>query len=129
MMKSRFLQYLGSKDQTDAQARDDCIICMGSSDDKHGVILGCGHFFCQVRLSLEHEMSDSYYSPAIEVIDGPLVALQNVPRVVKRVSDTHRARMRYELTVQSMIRKCDESRSMAGKKKYQRKTRLLLRKL
>ncbi|ORX34384.1 SNF2 family N-terminal domain-domain-containing protein [Kockovaella imperatae] len=48
VVKGRYLQYLGTKtgDQDD-ELRDDCIICMGSSDDSKGVLLECGHFFCQ----------------------------------------------------------------------------------
>ncbi|ORY26908.1 SNF2 family N-terminal domain-domain-containing protein [Naematelia encephala] len=44
--RGRFLQYLGTRDKTEDEIRDDCIICMGSSDDTHAVLLGCGHFFC-----------------------------------------------------------------------------------
>lgn len=52
VVKARYLQYIGSKDQAEGQTRDDCIICLGSSDDEDGVILSCGHFYCQVHIDL-----------------------------------------------------------------------------
>jgi len=49
MVNARYLAYLGTKDHANAdEVRDDCIICMGSSDDTKAVLLDCGHFFCQV---------------------------------------------------------------------------------
>lgn len=48
VVKGRYLQYLGSKDQDAEELREDCIICMGSSDDSSAVLLECGHFFCEV---------------------------------------------------------------------------------
>jgi len=46
-VKGRFLAYLGTKqDEGMEDVRDECIICMGSSDDTKGVLLECGHFFC-----------------------------------------------------------------------------------
>lgn len=48
-VKGRYLAFLGSQGERDVEAlRDDCIICMGSSDDKQLVLLGCGHHFCKV---------------------------------------------------------------------------------
>jgi E3 ubiquitin-protein ligase SHPRH len=52
-IKGRYLQYLGTKEQGDDELREDCIICMGSSDDTQAVILECGHFFCNVGLSAD----------------------------------------------------------------------------
>jgi E3 ubiquitin-protein ligase SHPRH len=50
-VKGRFLQYLSSKDDGADELREECIICLGSSDDKNGVLLECGHFFCRVSHS------------------------------------------------------------------------------
>jgi E3 ubiquitin-protein ligase SHPRH len=52
-VKSRYLKHLGDKEQqgTEEEMRDDCIICLGSSDDAHGILLPCGHFFCVVSFS------------------------------------------------------------------------------
>lgn len=47
-VKSRYLNYLGTKQESDDDLKDDCIICFGSSDDTNGVLLQCGHFFCTV---------------------------------------------------------------------------------
>jgi E3 ubiquitin-protein ligase SHPRH len=47
-VKSRYLHYLGTKQESDDDLKDDCIICFGSSDDEDGVLLQCGHFFCTV---------------------------------------------------------------------------------
>ena len=47
-VKGRFLDYLGSKENIDEEIREDCIICMGSSEDEKAVLLECGHFFCLV---------------------------------------------------------------------------------
>jgi hypothetical protein len=64
VVKGRFLQYLGSKEhQTEDDLRDECIICMGSSDDQQAVLLACGHFFCIV--------SDETSLPFSWVGDGP----------------------------------------------------------
>ncbi|WWC87137.1 uncharacterized protein L201_002023 [Kwoniella dendrophila CBS 6074] len=46
VVKGRYLQYLGSKDQDHESIREDCIICFGSSDDNEAVLLECGHYFC-----------------------------------------------------------------------------------
>ena len=48
VIKGRFLSYLGTREQNKDELKEDCIICMGSSDDNQGILLGCGHFFCQV---------------------------------------------------------------------------------
>jgi E3 ubiquitin-protein ligase SHPRH len=48
IVQSRYLQYLESRENGEEEMRDDCIICMGSSEDVQGLILGCGHFFCRV---------------------------------------------------------------------------------
>ena len=47
-VKGRFLQYLGSRETNLEDLKEDCIICMGASDDKQGVLLDCGHFYCVV---------------------------------------------------------------------------------
>jgi E3 ubiquitin-protein ligase SHPRH len=47
-VKSRYLNYLGTKQESDDELKDDCIICFGSSDDTRGTLLDCGHFFCLV---------------------------------------------------------------------------------
>lgn len=48
-VKGRYLAFLGSQGERDVETlRDECIICMGSSDDKQLVLLGCGHHFCRV---------------------------------------------------------------------------------
>lgn len=50
-VKGRYLAFLGSQgDRDNDTLRDECIICMGSSDDKHVVLLSCGHHFCKVIL-------------------------------------------------------------------------------
>lgn len=46
--RGRYLNYLATRDETE-DMRDDCLICMGSSEDKYGIFLECGHFFCDVR--------------------------------------------------------------------------------
>ena len=48
VVKGRFLQYLGTREQGVEELKEDCIICMGSSDDNQAVLLECGHFFCNV---------------------------------------------------------------------------------
>jgi E3 ubiquitin-protein ligase SHPRH len=57
VVKGRFLQYL----------RDECIICMGSSDDKQAVLLACGHFFCIVSDETSLSLSNSSLSSACGV--------------------------------------------------------------
>lgn len=52
-IKGRYLQHLGSKKVDVEELREDCIICMGSSNDERGVILECGHFYCQVSGPLD----------------------------------------------------------------------------
>ena len=49
-VKGRYLKHLGEKENqgTDQEMRDDCIICLGSSEDDSGILLSCGHFFCVV---------------------------------------------------------------------------------
>ena len=47
-IKGRFLQYLGTRQEGQEELKEDCIICMGSSDDTQAVLLECGHFFCVV---------------------------------------------------------------------------------
>jgi len=58
VIKGRYLQYIGTRGEGDDDLREDCIICMGSSDDSQAVLLECGHFFCKVGirfwLSLSH---------------------------------------------------------------------------
>jgi E3 ubiquitin-protein ligase SHPRH len=56
VVKGRFLQYLGTKDQYGDGLKDECIICMGSSDDKEAVLLECGHFFCIVNAAIGVEV-------------------------------------------------------------------------
>lgn len=51
--RGRYLDFLDAKqrDGVDADTiREDCLICMGSSEDAYGVLLDCGHFFCAVSL-------------------------------------------------------------------------------
>jgi E3 ubiquitin-protein ligase SHPRH len=68
VVKGRFLQYLGSKEhQTEDDLRDECIICMGSSDDKQAVLLACGHFFCIVSDETSLSLSNSSLSSACGV--------------------------------------------------------------
>ncbi|WVF70051.1 hypothetical protein IAT40_004838 [Kwoniella sp. CBS 6097] len=47
VVKGRYLQYLGNKQEGDEDIREDCIICFGSSDDNKAVLLQCGHYFCK----------------------------------------------------------------------------------
>jgi len=47
-VKGRYLQHLGTDERNDQELKDECIICMGSSDDTKAVLLDCGHFFCVV---------------------------------------------------------------------------------
>lgn len=47
-VKGRYLQHLGFEERERQDLKDDCIICMGSSDDTKAVLLDCGHFFCVV---------------------------------------------------------------------------------
>ncbi|KAL7424578.1 hypothetical protein Q5752_000262 [Cryptotrichosporon argae] len=42
--KARFLESLAGKDEADI--REECSICFGTSDDKAAYMLGCGHSFC-----------------------------------------------------------------------------------
>lgn len=58
VVKGRYLQNLGTKEMDDDELREDCIICMGSSDAKHAVLLECGHFFCKVRASRGHPLDE-----------------------------------------------------------------------
>ncbi|WWC59243.1 uncharacterized protein I303_101793 [Kwoniella dejecticola CBS 10117] len=46
VVKGRYLQYLGNKDEDQEDIKEDCIICFGSSDDTQAVLLACGHYFC-----------------------------------------------------------------------------------
>ncbi|WRT65006.1 uncharacterized protein IL334_001947 [Kwoniella shivajii] len=46
VVKGRYLQYLGTREQEHEDIREDCIICFGSSDDNQAVLLQCGHYFC-----------------------------------------------------------------------------------
>lgn len=48
VVKGRFLQFLGTREDGQEELKEDCIICMGSSDDTQAVLLECGHFFCIV---------------------------------------------------------------------------------
>lgn len=51
-VRGRYLEFLGKQaTKDDDELREDCIICMGSSDDTHGLLLSCGHFFCAVSIS------------------------------------------------------------------------------
>ena len=69
MVNARYLAYLGTKDHANAdEVRDDCIICMGSSDDTKAVLLDCGHFFCQasgVSIVTKDELTTSLASASI----------------------------------------------------------------
>ncbi|WVQ97832.1 hypothetical protein IAU59_004947 [Kwoniella sp. CBS 9459] len=47
VVKGRYLQYLGNKQEGEEDIREDCIICFGSSDDSKAVLLQCGHYFCK----------------------------------------------------------------------------------
>ncbi|OCF41195.1 hypothetical protein I317_05025 [Kwoniella heveanensis CBS 569] len=47
VVKGRYLQYLGNKQEGEQDIREDCIICFGSSDDNKAVLLQCGHYFCK----------------------------------------------------------------------------------
>ena len=47
-VKGRYLQYLGNKEAGQAEAEHECIICFGTSDDKHAALLACGHMLCFV---------------------------------------------------------------------------------
>ena len=72
VVKGRYLQYLGTKEHDEDELREDCIICMGSSDDKHGVLLECGHFYCQVSLDRFRDAADELrISPATKNSDEP----------------------------------------------------------
>lgn len=51
VVRSRYLKYLASREDTE-NTRDDCLICMGGSDDDWGILLDCGHFFCAVSFLL-----------------------------------------------------------------------------
>jgi hypothetical protein len=82
-VKGRFLQYLGTKEQGDDELREDCIICMGSSDDTHAVLLECGHFFCNV--SGVYGASLNLPSLASRSSEGQLRG-GNVPHAVSIVS-------------------------------------------
>ncbi|WWC67711.1 uncharacterized protein I206_101623 [Kwoniella pini CBS 10737] len=46
VVKGRYLQFLGNKDDDNGDIKEDCIICFGSSDDTQAVLLECGHYFC-----------------------------------------------------------------------------------
>jgi E3 ubiquitin-protein ligase SHPRH len=71
--RGRYLDFLGGgqAEKDDDELREDCIICMGSSDDTHGLLLECGHFFCAVSLYIY--LSFSLVGSSIE--DGKLIVL------------------------------------------------------
>lgn len=54
--RGRYLKYLANRDETE-DMRDDCLICMGSSDDTYGIFLECGHFFCDVSTFRVHHVN------------------------------------------------------------------------
>lgn len=64
IVKGRFLTYLGQKQGDADELREDCIICMGSSDDHKAVLLECGHFFCTVSSLLHRQSRELKCSPA-----------------------------------------------------------------
>ncbi|EIW68737.1 hypothetical protein TREMEDRAFT_71902 [Tremella mesenterica DSM 1558] len=45
-VKGRYLEALGMEERNADELKEDCIVCMGSSDDDRAVLLACGHFFC-----------------------------------------------------------------------------------
>jgi hypothetical protein len=85
-VKSRYLKHLGDKEQqgTEEEMRDDCIICLGSSDDAHGILLPCGHFFCVVSSLTLSELEAKTHSHALMNIENRQLA-KNVLLVVLRV--------------------------------------------
>lgn len=75
-IRGRYLETLSANtDKNEEELREDCIICMGSSEDAHGMLLDCGHFFCAVSgcfLRIRTELS-LFYSPVSRLIEQAII--------------------------------------------------------
>lgn len=75
LVRGRYLKYLADRDGIE-DARDDCLICMGGSDDEFGIFLDCGHFFCEVSCSRVPSISCAVTYKLMVI-----VLFQSIPRI------------------------------------------------